>query len=183
MRTVRLLALGSALLLGIPASGAAQESGKAGLTFGYPTAIGGLWHVSTSVAIRPGFVYTHSSQDAPTTGDSWGVGFDLGALFYVKKYDAVRTYFVPRFTYSHSSSTTTPTTGTTTLPAITSTGDTTGGAGLFGAQFFATPHFSVFGEVGIGFSHRTSHIPSSSLGDSKGSSWGTTAGIGVVFYP
>jgi hypothetical protein len=46
----------------------------------------------------------------------------------------------------------------------------------------------VFGEVGFGFSRQTSHssvttlviIPST---DVKGNSWGTRAGVGIVFYP
>ena len=105
-------------------------------------------------------------------------------MFYLKKYDNVRTYVSPRVSYTRSSSTvsvSSPTQGT--LPDFKSTSTTTGGAGVFGAQYSPSSRFSVFGELGLAFSHRRSGSSLVTQTVSKGNAFGTTAGVGVVFYP
>ena len=122
------------------------------MTLAYPGSIGFIWHAGDSVAIRPDFVFSHSSTD-PTvaTSGSHGnlFGIDISVLFCLKKYDNVRAYISPRFTYSRNSSTSTPVSSVqAALPEVTITSSSTGGAGMFGAQY----------------------------------SPGTTAGVGVIFY-
>lgn len=182
MRTVRIVATCTALCLGTATLAAAQETGKTGVTMAYPGSIGVIWHASDTVAIRPAFSFNHTSGESSIGSDnhSWGLGFGLGALFYLRKYDSVRTYVSPQFSYSRTNITATPVSTSGTLPEIASHNDATGGAGTFGAQFFATPHFSVYGEAGIAFTHHKTATGSSTA--VKGSTWGTVAGVGVVMY-
>jgi outer membrane protein with beta-barrel domain len=168
-----------------------QEERKVGITMGFPASIGVIFHASDKVAVRPELSFSGNSTDgtSSTSTDGWSVGTGVSALFYVATHDRVRTYVSPRLTYSRitfnsSSSLPSPLLSTSSK----STGTTWGGAGSFGAQYSPTPRFSVFGEVGLGFSRQTSHssvttlviIPST---DVKGNSWGTRAGVGIVFYP
>jgi hypothetical protein len=185
MRIRRLLFLAAGLVFAAGGTAGAQDSGKAGVTIAYPGSIGLIWHVTDAVAIRPDFVFSHTSTGGGSSGAGTGFGTDISALFYLKKYDNVRTYVSPRFSYTRSSSTID--TGATAqgFPnELESTSTSTGGAGLFGVQYSAGSHFTIFGEAGIGFSHRKSESSFSGSGPAiKSNAWGTTAGIGIVFYP
>ena len=102
-------------------------------------------------------------------------------LIYLKKYDDLRTYFTPRFTYAHGSSTS-EASGPVTNPTATSTLNAYGFAGSFGGEYSLGRKFAVFGEVGFGFSHqttKTSVLPS----ELTGNAWGSRAGVGVIFFP
>jgi hypothetical protein len=178
MRIGRLVIFTGGLLLAASGIAGAQEAGKAGISIGYPSAIGVLWHVTESIAIRPDFTFTHTSSD---TNSGWGVGTDISALFYLKKYDNVRPYVSPRFSYTRTSNTSKPGNGIVAETTVKSS--TTGGAGVFGAQAWTGTHFSVYGEVGIGFTSRKAESPFATIADLKSKTWGTTAGVGVVFYP
>jgi hypothetical protein len=184
MRIGRLVTFTGGFLLAASSIAGAQEAGKAGISIGYPSAIGVLWHATETIAIRPDFTFTHSSSD---TASGWAYGTNISVLFYLKKYDNVRTYVSPRFSYSYNSTTSKPTAstlpGTTTPSPITITGSTTGGVGTFGVQAWTGSHFSVFGEVGFGFTHRSTDSGLAGLGKFKSDAWGTSAGVGVVFYP
>ena len=89
---------------------AAQEKGDTGLTISAPSAIGVIWHVSEKVAVRPEVSFSFSGTD----GDSANVSdikthiVTLGgsALFYLGRWDSLRTYFAPRLSYSWSGSST-----------------------------------------------------------------------------
>jgi hypothetical protein len=195
MRIRRSLGLCSLLVALVSALAAAQDTRKVGITMGYPASFGVLWHASDKVAIRPELGFSGSSNQttaspvSPTSGtieiegDGSSIGTGVSVLFYIGKYDRLRTYVTPRFTYSHSSSTTTSS-GTSGLPPIsgTQTTNSTGGSGSFGAQYAIGDRFSVYGELGFSFGHSSS---TSSLSSSKGSgnSWGLRSGVGVVFYP
>jgi len=188
MRIRRFLSLTTGLFLFACGTAAAQEPGKTGLTMGFPGSIGIIWHATDKVAIRPDFTFSHSSLDglssvsgSSVSGSSFGT--NISALLYLRKYDNVRTYFSPRFSYSRTSSTvsvSSPTQGA--LPEQTTTTSASGGGGLFGVQYSPAGRFSVFGEAGLTFSHRSA--PASTISGTKLSSngWGTTAGVGVIFY-
>lgn len=180
---LRWLAIVSALALGTAPPAGAQDHGRVGLTAGYPGDVGVLWHASDSIAIRPSFTFTHSSGDSASGGASsgWASGVGVSALFYVKKYDNVRTYVSPQFTWSHGSTALQSTAFTTV--GITSTNTTTGGGGAFGAQYTPSAHFAVYGEAGVAFSHQKTSLSGPNTFSSTGNSWGTFAGVGVVFYP
>jgi len=189
MRIRRLLGLCVSLVVGLPAIAGAQDTPKTGIVIAYPAAVGILWHVSDKVAIRPEFNLTGSSsslsgQSVSIDSSAWAVGFGLSALFYMHEQDSLRTYFVPRFEYTHTSSSNTnsiTTTGKTTVGS-----DTYGGSGAFGAQYGLGKRFALFGELGFGFEHRTadtSGISSGLTGTVGGNTWGLRSGVGVVFYP
>ena len=183
MRTVLALAP-LAIVLGIPVTTHAQDAPKTGIVMAYPTSVGILWHASDKVALRPEFSISGVSStltSAQNTTDTSGVGFGVGisALFYVHKDDNLRTYIVPRFVYSHSSTSTSTSIGFD-VPDVGS--DTYGGSGAFGAQYGLGKRFAVFGELGFEFDHRTTD-PSASGGKLTGSTWGLRSGVGVIFYP
>jgi len=57
-----------------------------------------------------------------------------------------------------------------------------GGQGSFGAQYYVSNRFALFGELGVGFSHTETK---SNLTPTKGTSWawGTRSAVGIIFYP
>ena len=165
---------------------AAQDAGTVGITMGYPAAIGLLVRASDKVAIRPELNFSGGSGESETsffasTSDSWAIGTGVSVLFYMKKYDRLQTYVSPRFTYSHTSNSS-DIAGPVSTPETNASSNSYGFAGLFGAEQSLGDKFAVFGEVGFGFSHSTSKT---SLSPTKLSSntWGTRAGVGVVFFP
>jgi hypothetical protein len=200
MRIRRLFVLCSVLTAASPALVCAQDTHTVGVTMGYPASFGVLWHASKKVAIRPEISFAGSSSESTTSiagqtlpsinseGDGWAIGTGVSALFYLRTYEHLRTYFSPRFTYAYTSNST-----SSNLPSATGgtisgkqTGKGAAGIGSFGAQYMLGDRFSVFGEVGFGFSHTTSSSSATtattgSTGSSN--SWGTRAGVGVVFYP
>jgi hypothetical protein len=192
IRRILFLAAGLSFLIGRAAS--AQDAGKVGVSMGYPS-IGLIWHASEKVAIRPELSFGGSSTDGSSgpsftsNSDSWAVGTGVSALFYLGTHDRLKTYVSPRYTYGSTSSesTTSGLTGITgvTGTAITSnTSKTTSNAhavsGSFGADYRLSDKFSAFGEIGFGVSWAKT---TSSLTSSKGTSWGTRTGVGVIFYP
>jgi len=167
------------LLFVLTASGtaAAQEHGAVGLTMAFPAAIGVIFHATDKVAVRPEFTFNHNSTELTTLdATSWSVGTGVSALFYLRTQDRVQTYVSPRFSYTHSESNAA---GTTAIPGSSSNG--TGFSGSFGAQYSPSAKFSVFGEVGVGYTRSTtkSDLTGSDL---MTSSWGTRAGVGIIVY-
>ena len=188
MRIVWHASLALALVVAGECAAAAQESGKTGITMGYPASIGLIWHATDNIAIRPELTISGSSTDSgsnggiiiTTEGEGWAIGTGASALFYIHKYDRLRTYFSPRFTYSRTK-TTTRTEGPVTLPRSTSKTTAWSGAGSFGAEYGLSDKFSAFGEVGFGFG-RSKFSSSNSTIEPKATNWGTRTGVGVIFY-
>jgi hypothetical protein len=143
----------------------AQSEPKLGLTMGYPSAVGVLWQMSEYVALRPEFTWTRTSSDFPatvdpvlgtittgSTSDTWSTGVGLSALFYIGRYDNLRTYLSPRFAYSRSSAST----GLSgTAVSSSSDGWIYSTSGSFGAQYGLGRHFAVFGEIGGNYTSST----------------------------
>ena len=196
MRIRRYLVLCTVLIAVVPSSARAQEKHKAGITMGFPAAVGVLWHLNEKVALRPELTFGGSSSETSITtttttpisinSDNWSVGTGVSALFYLKTEDKLRTYVSPRFIYSHTSSSS-DTSGLTTVPGQTSvdlsqSGDAWGGIGSFGAQYAVGDRFTVFGEFGFGFTH-SSTSRSATGASGSGNAWGTRGGVGIVYYP
>ena len=173
----------------------AQERGDVGITMGYPAAVGVLFHISDSLAIRPEASFTTASSDITLTSSSstlYGVG--ISALLYVKRWDALRAYVVPRYAYQHGTSTSTldlnlPVTLPINLPDVETktTIDQHSFGGAFGAQYALHAHFGVFGEVGGAYTiSKTSSSLSIPLPDSRsnptGHSFALRSSAGVIFY-
>ena len=186
MRSARILSL-TAFVIGLAVSSAdAQDQGKIGITMAYPASVGLLWRASDKIAVRPelsiaGGDSESSSDLISTESGTWTINTGVSVLFYLKKYDDLRTYFTPRFNYAHGS-TNTDATGPIIKPSITTTINGIGFSGAFGAEYSLGRKFAVFGEVGFGFSHsttKTSITPS----ELSSNNWGSRAGVGVIFYP
>jgi hypothetical protein len=195
----------------------AQDLPRLGLTMGYPTAVGVIWNVADRVALRPEMTIgggsasstgTSSSPivSSPTaaSSDNFSIGAGLSALFYVKRWDALRAYVSPRFAYTHArSSTGSPSSVIASSSEGTSRLYTT--TGSFGAEYSIGRRFGVFGEVGFGYSSLTASttttvvttftsggifgVPAATTtsistarteGDSK--NWGLRSAVGVIFY-
>jgi hypothetical protein len=169
----------AALLL--PCSNAvAQDTRKAGITMGYPASIGVLWHATDAIAIRPDFTFSGNSLSEPADlqGSSRSMDVGVSALFYMRTYGQVRTYVVPRLDYGRISNTES---GIPSSQGPTLTRWSSSVTGSFGAQCALGDRFSIYGEVGFGYSH--SKLPLSTVPSGSSNSWGTRSGVGVIFYP
>ena len=166
-----------AFVLAACGTASAQDHGAVGITMAFPTSIGVIFHATDKVAVRPEFTFTRNSTETNTVDStSWTVGTGVSALFYLSSHDRVQTYVTPRFSYSHSDS-------SVAGGAISgATAESTGFAGSFGAEYSPSARFSVFGEVGIGYTHSTSKSDVSGT-ELKANSWGTRGGVGIIFYP
>ena len=175
----------------------AQDAPRRGLVIGYPASVGVLWPINDKLAVRPELSFSVASQDSTTSlaagvsdrssGDSSQVGIGMSALWYLRQWDALRTYVSPRFSYGRTSSSLT---STTSITDGTSSSYSTSGS--FGLQYALGERFAVFGELGLAF---TAISTTSSAGVSvSGSSGvlisttedhshgvGTRSGVGVIF--
>jgi hypothetical protein len=166
---------------------AAQDRGKVGITMGFPASIGVLWRASDKVAIRPELALSGNSSESTSSSfeseaNGWTIATGASILFYLNTYDNLRTYFTPRFTYSRLS-TTSELDGPFTDPTTKTTGNSVGATGSFGAEYSLGNKFAVFGEAGFGFSRASTTSSSTTAAKVTGNSWGTRAGVGVIFFP
>lgn len=176
--------LAVAMLLGVAGDASAQDK-KVGLTMGYPSAFGVLWHVTDKVALRPELSVAGGSSETNLSGfssnsDTNTIATGISALFYLNTADKLRTYVSPRFTYSHAS--TQQDLSSITNSSATTTSNNTSGQGAFGAQYYVSNRFAVFGELGAGFG-RTESKSSLTPTKNTGWAWGTRSAVGIVFYP
>jgi hypothetical protein len=181
------LVIGTAALLVLlaPARGWAQETGKVGLTFGYPGAVGIVWHVTDRVAVRPEFTFSRGWSDREDSvfdsdRSSWGLGAGISALFYISKSDNLRTFISPGYSYSRGESTSSSTGLLPVVSEFTSSSSSFGGS--FGAEYVFSRRFSAFGEVGVAYTHVSSgSSPGFPLRFSS-HGFGTRTGAGFVLY-
>jgi len=195
-------------LLVAPAVAYAQEPGKVGVTMGYPSSVGVIWQVAARVALRPEIALSRSTGDSASndasgatplsTIDSTGVGVGLSALFYLHRWEGLRTYVSPRFSYVRTSASSSTTAGMSTAESTASSYLT---SGSFGVQCSLGRHFGVFGEIGLGFTaSRTALTSTLTLGvtaavigaapsrteivqsSSHAHTLATRSGAGVIFF-
>lgn len=185
MRTLALTVFAVLLLSPSPAGAAPQDPSGAGLTIGHPGSVGVLWHVSERVAIRPEFQFSYLSSEttagefgSAVSSSGWTVAPGVSALFYLRRFDNLRTYVCPRFTFSRSTSEfETGSLGS----AARSTNRSYSGTASFGTQYSFGQKFSIFAEVGLGMT-RTTGESALSTARSTGHQWTTRTGVGAVFY-
>jgi hypothetical protein len=170
MRSRRWL-FGLAFILVSASSARAQDAGQVGTTIAYPAAIGVIWHVTDNFAVRPDFSFLSGANPSISVLTT-SVG--ISGLIYVGKRDGLRAYLSPRIGYQRDSSS--PTDPEAPAPPTTATYVV---AGSFGVEYSVQKRFALFGESGIAHSHS-----STTLGDVTATlhSWGTRAGVGVIFY-
>jgi len=183
--SIRRLAVFAITAVLAAAGAVSAQDKKVGLTMGYPSSFGVVWHVSDKVALRPELSLAGGSSDINGAGFSTGsdttaVATGISALFYLNTADKLRTYVSPRFTYAHS--TTEQDLSSITNSTTKATTNNTAGQGSFGAQYYVSNRFAVFGELGFGFSHTET---TSNLAPTTGTSWawGTRSAVGIIFYP
>jgi len=161
----------------------AQESGKAGITMGYPASIGLVYHLTDRVALRPELTFSRASSESESrltllTNDSSSLGIGVSGLVYLRRWERLRAYVSPRYIYSRSRSTSESSFG---FEANTTTISSHTGAGAFGAQYSPHDRFSVFAEVGVGYTAQQNKGTLSGVRITT-STVGSRTGVGVVFY-
>lgn len=197
----RLFFLGMALCLARTA--AAQDSGQIGVTMGYPGSIGIVWHLTDSIAVRPDFFFQATFLDSLSDDSATMVGIGVSGIFYLTKMDALRTYVVPRVSFRRTSSeysypiyaadlaASIQALGMTSRiatqsPTFESTSTSQQVSGAIGAQYSLHKRFSVFGEVGFGYSNLTQsfagNVPIFPVEDSGPHSWATQSAVGIILY-
>jgi len=181
MRRLPPLLLLSLTALAPPA--AAQERGQTGLTMGYPASLGVIWHATDKIVIRPDISMSRTSSESETSFfgessslDGWSVSVGASGLFYLRKWDTVRSYVSPRLAFGRSSFDTSSDFGPSTAKSISAFLS-------FGVQYTPVRKFSVFGETGYGFSRGTSETDTPIGSTSSTShSWNSRSGVGIIFY-
>jgi opacity protein-like surface antigen len=187
-RLIGVIVLVAIVVAAAPA--AAQEKGQLGLQLSY-SGLGLVWHATENFALRPAVTVSRSWSDATYTASttplvstteshSWALGVGLNALFYMRKYENLRTYFTPGFGYSRSSGTSTAT-GSVTNPTSESVSSVYAATGSYGAQYSLGKRFTVFGELGVGYS-RARTTSGTSSNNSHASSVAPTSRIGAILY-
>jgi hypothetical protein len=173
-RFVWAIGIGLCLLTAAPAHG--QEKGQVGITMGYPTAVGIVWHLADRVALRPDVTFAHGTDELtittsltfngqPVTSQRrmstshTSIGSSMSGLLYLSKRDALSTFVSPRYRYSRTT-TSTPVPVSVGAPVSDATSRLHGVSGSFGVQYAAARRFSVVGEVGVEYvTGRTSQQP------------------------
>lgn len=158
----------------------AQDRGDTGLTISTPSAIGLIWHASDRLAIRPdvsfGFTETDGEGTLPDIS-SRNVSIGVSALFSTHRWDELRLYVSPRFTYSH---------GTTSIDNPINIADSTlsswAVAGSIGGQYALGTRFGVFAEAGLSYSSQQSESGLSSSPDRTTWTFGTRTAVGGILY-
>jgi opacity protein-like surface antigen len=182
MRSFALAIVTGLFVLLLPAFAVAQEQGDVGLTIGHPGSVGLLWHVSDRVAVRPEFQFSYISTESEGVFESsshgWNFTPGISALFYLQRFDNLRTYFSPRFTFSRSTSSFE---ADASDDAATSTNRSYSGTASFGTQYSFSERFMLFAEIGLGAT-RTSGSSALSSARTTGYQWTTRTGVGVAFY-
>jgi hypothetical protein len=152
----------------------AQAPSKVGLTLGYPASVGLLIPVGGNVTLRPELAFSRTTAefdgqfviDDERTSTTFGTG--LSALFYVKSWNDLRAYVSPRVNYVRSSA------------DDDAVGTSWAASGSFGAHYALSDRFSVFGEVGLGWSRSKSD--GSSLSTSRTTTWSTRSALGAAIF-
>ena len=162
------------------ATASAQDKGDFGIAISAPSAIGVIWHATDRLAIRPDITFNFSETDGdgglvPDISAS-SIGFGVSALFYTHRWDDLRLYVSPRFTYSHGS--------TSIEGGFSSDSDVSawGLAGSIGGQYTLGSRFAVFAEAGLVYASQESQSSISAAPDRTTWTFGSRTAIGGVIY-
>lgn len=158
----------------------AQDKGDVGLTVSTPQAIGVTWHASERLAIRPdvSFAFTETDgEDSSPDVSSKSVTFGVAALFYTHRWDDLRVYVSPRFTYSHASS---DLSGSSNV--FDSSSSAWGLSGSIGGQYALGSRFGVFAEAGLIYSSQRAETSIAGVADRTAWTFGSRAALGGILY-
>lgn len=173
------------LLVGQPA--AAQDAGQVGVTAGYPSVVGLVWHATDRVAFRAELSdFRTGSTESSTSSvgnssksDNWTVGFAVSGLFYVARWDTLRVYASPRLAIARSSITSRAV-GFDALDSE-STGTAYSLSGSLGAQYTPVRRLSFYAEAGLAVDTRHNESAVTHF-ETDSNSVGLRTAWGVVFY-
>ena len=144
----------------------AQDTSRVALVIGLHGP-GVLLPISSTTAFRlDGSVSRSGTSDVHV----WNEGLGMSALFYLQRWDALRTFIGPRVSYSVLSGT-----GTT---------KTWSGQVFFGTEYALGRRFGVFGELGLSYARTTGTrvgIAGESIPVVPSTFWFTTSGVGLLF--
>jgi opacity protein-like surface antigen len=147
---------------------AAQDTNRVALVVGLH-GLGVLVPISSTTAVR-----LDGALSKTSTGDfhAWNESVGMSALFYLRSWDALRSFVGPRVSYSYSSST-----GGATAKTWT-------GQLFVGAEYALGRRFGVFGEAGLSYGRTTSTRVSPTneiFPTTPSTSWSTMNGVGLLF--
>ncbi len=180
-------------IIGGGRAASAQDEGRVALSAASPASVGVNWRVAEHLALRPDITFAESSGETTTTvnfppaslatsrtsDDTSSVTLGMSALLYVRRWDALRVYLVPRVAYTRSTIHSLSAVG-----ASANTNNTTvtayGVSGSFGGQYAFSRRFGVFGEVGVAYSDTTAKTNVSFSSSTR--SIGSRSGVGVLFF-
>lgn len=179
-------------LLAAPA--AAQAPDGVGVTMGYPSGLGVLWHLSDRFALRPEISVARGSSETTSTSvifggtqstttefRDWNTTAGLSVLITLRDDDRLRLYAAPRLAYSRGDvDRQSPTPSFAGLETSTDAIQTSVSAG---AHYQLHRRFAVFGELGLHYGRQTLESRFDTA-NSKTTSWstGVRSAIGAVLY-
>lgn len=168
-------ALALVLLSAVPVAG--QDQGRVGLTMGYPSGIGVMVGLSERVALRPEISLAKTFIEGPGSGGSylrvtdWELSVGLSAFVYLHRRENLRLFASPRLSCTRSGYT------WHDIPeASEASWNLWQVSGTFGFQHALSRQFSVFGDLGIAYTHE---------GSARSriiKRWGPRAGFGVILF-
>ena len=186
---------------GVASDAAAQDQPSVGVTMGYPASIGVVWHVSDRIAIRPevslqqisttstsvittvvgivGGNVTTTTTTTQTTSDQWNTAVGASGLFYLERWEALRTYVSPRFLYSRSTSSSA---SSNSVSNNEFTSNSYFFSGSVGADYTLSRRFGVYGELGFGYSYQSTTNSFAPAGSNTGHTISTRSGVGAILY-
>lgn len=181
----RLLIALVALLALIPAAASAQdkkgETPKFGLTF---PDIGVIWHISDKVAFVPSATFLHNwssfdSDSIPDKNSGNSVTVNAALRFYVHEWKGIRFYVAPKYGFGRTTSSSQFQAG-----SASSESNSHSIAGAWGLEYAATDRISLFGDIGVRYSHsKSENINSATLGvGNKNNFVGTVGTWGLILY-
>jgi hypothetical protein len=152
---------------------------KFGLTF--PT-IGAIWHITDNVAFLPGFSFGHnwgSSRSALIdngTSKNNSLSINSSLRFYVYEMKGLRLYVSPKYSYNWNNS-------DSNLPTTSSKSSRYAHSidGSWGLQYAISRRVSIWGDVGVGYSHSSISSNPSSV-ETKSNAVSTVGSWGLIFY-
>lgn len=169
----------------------AQPARSVGVTMGYPTGVGVLWHISDRISLRPDVSLTRSRATttttsvlppslfgpgetfaATTTQTDWTTSAGLSALVTIRDLDRLRLYVVPRVAWFRTD--TENDAQATSLGALNSENDGLQASGGLGAHYGLGDRAAVFGELGVYYTRQKL-----SSGYSGGATKATLTGVGL----
>jgi hypothetical protein len=148
--------------------------------------VGGLWQITSRIAIRPEFTINHVDSRSPGRNQphmtTTSTGYGISGPITIHNNDSLRLYISPRFAYSRSDSTTTLITNAGVENSTSSvTSGPYSGRVSFGGQYALNRHFSVFGETGV----ENLRMPIAQTlfsSSTKQSTWQVVTAFGLLLY-